>query len=104
MRSQSAQSESRYARIFNAKRRSSPDGRRGHAGLLPPTLFVHADDEEPRDVRDRPEKTDDGNVGEQLVSERRREEHEPTQTSNQRQHTQSSREEEGPDNEVAFQD
>src|SRR3989442_151378 len=40
------------------------------AGLLLPSLNVHADDEEPQDQRCRPEEAEGCKIGEQTVSER----------------------------------
>src|SRR5712692_5582210 len=73
-------------------------------GLPLPSLFVHAEDEEPEDQQCCPEEAESGNVGEQTVSERQIQEAQPTQTSQYRQHAQNPRQEGGPDNEVARQE
>src|SRR5438132_14111637 len=72
-------------------------------GLLLPSLFVHAEHEEPHNLRSCPEEAQGCNVGEQTVSERRIQEAQPTQTSKYPQHAQNSRQEGGPDKEVPIQ-
>src|SRR5205085_164252 len=91
--------------VFGVRRRlSGADGRRCCAGLLLPSLFVHAEHEEPQDQRCCPEEAEGCNVEEQTVSERRIQEGKPTYTRNHRQHAQDSGQEGGLDDEVACQD
>src|ERR1700726_1932696 len=73
-------------------------------GLLPPSLFVHSEHEEPQHQRCVSEKTEGCNVGEQSVSERQIQETQPTQPSQYRQHAQNARHEGGPDHKAARQE
>lgn len=50
---------------------SFPDGRVCRGGLLFPSLFIHADDEEPENLRGCAEKSQRGNGREHAVPERR---------------------------------
>src|SRR5207248_2351024 len=74
------------------------------AGLLLPSLFVHAEYEEPQDQRCCSNEAEPCKVEEQTVSERRIQEGQPTQTCKCRPHAENPRQEGRPHNEIAGQE
>src|SRR5581483_2676270 len=73
------------------------------AGLLLPSLFVHAEHEQPENHQCCPEEAEGGNEREHTVSQRWIKEAEPTEASNHRQHSQEPGQKGGLENEVTLQ-
>src|SRR5215510_2410082 len=74
------------------------------AGQLPPTLFVHAEDDQPEDRCCRSKQSEGCNIEEHSVSERRVQESQPAQSCKHRQNAQKARQKGGSENQVAVQE
>ncbi|HEX6554201.1 MAG TPA: hypothetical protein VF026_15655 [Ktedonobacteraceae bacterium] len=92
------------ARLGWRRRLLCTEGRPRCAGLLVPSLNVHADDEEPQEQRQFSDAVDDQIVGGQSVCEWRIQKGRETQAGQRHQHAQNPRQEGRPENEVADQD
>src|SRR5438094_9940565 len=80
---------------------SSPDGGGRCVDLLLPPLFVHTLHQEPEHRHHCPDEADADDVGLQSACQWLVKIDQPTQASSRRQHTQGSRQEGGPEHEVA---